>query len=66
MAKSKKKKDPRVELVSLYKKYVTTSGELPHSIKDLMHFGELDFKDFKKHFKLMLFCKDFCCIAIYP
>ncbi|HAQ70700.1 MAG TPA: hypothetical protein DCR48_06970 [Flavobacteriales bacterium] len=51
MAKSKKKKDPRVELVSLYKKYVTTSGELPHSIKDLMHFGELDFKDFKKHFK---------------
>ncbi len=52
MAKNKKKKkDPRVQLVSLYKKYVTTSGELPHSIKDLMRFGDLDFKDFKKHFK---------------
>lgn len=52
MAKKKQKKsDPRVELVALYKKYVTTHGELPSSIKDLMHFAKIDFKDFKAHFR---------------
>jgi len=52
MAKQKKSKiDPRVQLVQLYKSYVTTHSELPKSIKDLIKFGEMDFKDFKSNFK---------------
>ncbi len=52
MTKKKKKKlDPRIELIALYKNFVTTKGELPQSIKVLMKFGKIDFKGFKSHFK---------------
>lgn len=52
MAKKKKKQaDPRFELVALYKNFVTAKGELPQSIKALMKFGKIEFKEFKSHFK---------------
>ncbi len=51
MAKQKKKKKPRIELVSIYKKFVNKNGTLPESVKELAHFADMDYTKFRTHFK---------------
>ena len=47
----KKKTDPRIELINHYKKYVSSKGKLPQFIMELAEYGQVDFIEFKKHFK---------------
>ncbi|MEX2596880.1 MAG: hypothetical protein WEC59_08115 [Salibacteraceae bacterium] len=54
MSRKKKEKDPRIELIDLYKNYVNKYGEPPHVLKNLLHHSEITFNEFKSHYSSLL------------